>query len=216
MAVALISATYVRIKILFLNMTFLPEKDPINLFSKWYEEVLNSPCKQPTAMTLATCSKDCIPSARVVLLKEYSKEGFVFFTNINSRKGKELTENPKAALVFHWIEFARQVRIEGDVKLLNDERTDKYFSSRARDSQISAWCSKQSSILKDWQDFEQAIKLKEKEFYNTQVSRPDFWVGFCVIPKVIEFWQEGEYRRHTRFRYTLVEGSNWKVEQLYP
>ncbi|MBV2146297.1 MAG: pyridoxamine 5'-phosphate oxidase [Wolbachia endosymbiont of Pissodes strobi] len=216
MAVALISATYVRIKILFLNMTFLPEKDPINLFSKWYEEVLNSPCKQPTAMTLATCSKDCIPSARVVLLKEYSKEGFVFFTNINSRKGKELTENPKAALVFHWIEFARQVRIEGDVKLLNDERTDKYFSSRARDSQISAWCSKQSSILKDWQDFEQAIKLKEKEFYNTQVSRPDFWVGFCVIPKVIEFWQEGEYRRHTRFRYTLVEGSNWKIEQLYP
>ncbi len=216
MAVALISATYVRIKILFLNMTFLPEKDPINLFSKWYEEVLNSPCKQPTAMTLATCSKDCIPSARVVLLKEYSKEGFVFFTNINSRKGKELTENPKAALVFHWIEFARQVRIEGDVKLLNDERTDKYFSSRARDSQISAWCSKQSSILKDWQDFEQAIKLKEKEFYNTQVSRPDFWVRFCVIPKVIEFWQEGEYRRHTRFRYTLVEGSNWKIEQLYP
>ncbi len=216
MAVALISATYVRIKILFLNMTFLPEKDPINLFSKWYEEVLNSPCKQPTAMTLATCSKDCIPSARVVLLKEYSKEDFVFFTNINSRKGKELTENPKAALVFHWIEFARQVRIEGDVKLLNDERTDKYFSSRARDSQISAWCSKQSSILKDWQDFEQAIKLKEKEFYNTQVSRPDFWVGFCVIPKVIEFWQEGEYRRHTRFRYTLVEGSDWKIEQLSP
>ncbi len=216
MAVALISATYVRIKILFLNMTFLPEKDPINLFSKWYEAVLNSPCKQPTAMTLATCSKDCIPSARVVLLKEYSKEGFVFFTNVNSKKGKELTENPKAALVFHWIEFARQVRIEGEVKLLNDERTDKYFSSRARDSQISAWCSKQSSILKDWQDFEQAIKLKEKEFYNIQVSRPDFWVGFCVIPKVIEFWQEGEYRRHTRFRYTLVEGSDWKIEQLYP
>ncbi|GFT88619.1 hypothetical protein NPIL_250471 [Nephila pilipes] len=197
-------------------MTFLPEKDPINLFSKWYEEVLNSPCKQPTAMTLATCSKDCIPSARVVLLKEYSKEGFVFFTNINSRKGKELTENPKAALVFHWVEFARQVRIEGDVKLLNDERTDKYFSSRALGSQISAWCSKQSSILKDWQDFEQAIKLKEKEFYNTQVPRPDFWVGFCVIPKVIEFWQEGKYRKHIRFRYTLVEGSDWKVEQLYP
>ncbi|CAG5057270.1 unnamed protein product [Parnassius apollo] len=197
-------------------MTFLPEKDPINLFSKWYEEVLNSPCKQPTAMTLATCSKDCIPSARVVLLKEYSKEGFVFFTNINSRKGKELTENPKAALVFHWIEFARQVRIEGDVKLLNDERTDKYFSSRARDSQISAWCSKQSSILKGWQDFKQAIKLKEKEFYNTQVSRPDFWLGFCVIQKVIEFWQEGEYRRQTRLRYTLIEESNWKVEQLYP
>lgn len=213
MAVALIFAMRARIKILFLNMTFSPEKDPFDLFSKWYKAVLNS---SSTAMTLATCSKDCIPSARVVLLKEYSKEGFVFFTNVNSKKGKELTENPKAALVFHWIEFARQVRIEGDVKLLNDERTDEYFSSRARDSQISAWCSKQSSVLKNWQDFEQAIKLKEKEFYNTQVPRPDFWVGFCVIPKVIEFWQEGEYRRHTRFRYTLIEESNWKVEQLYP
>lgn len=102
----------------------------------------------------------------MVLLKEYSKEGFVFINNVNSKKGKELTENPKAALVFHWIEFARQVRIEGKVKLLNDERTDKYFSSQALGSQISAWCSKQSSILKDLQDFEQAIKLKEKEFHN--------------------------------------------------
>lgn len=116
-----------------------------------------------------------------------------------------MTENPKAALVFHWIEFARQLRIEGDVKLLNDERTDKYFSSRACDSQISVWCSKQSSILKNWQDFEQAIKFKEKEFNRTQVPRPDFWVGFCVIPKVIEFWQEREYRRHTRFRYTFIK-----------
>lgn len=213
MAVVLIFATRARIKILFFDMIFSPEEDPIDLFSKWYKAVLNS---SSTAMTLATCSKDCIPSARVVLLKEYSKEGFVFFTNVNSKKGKELTENPKAALVFHWIEFARQVRIEGDVKLLNDERTDKYFSSRARDSQISAWCSKQSSVLKNWQDFEQAIELKNKEFYDQKVPRPDFWVGFCVIPKVIEFWQEGEYRKHIRFRYTLVEGSDWKAEQLYP
>lgn len=210
MAVALIFATHARIKVLFLNMTFLPEKDPFNLFSKWYKAVSS------TAMTLATCSKDCIPSARVVLLKEYSKEGFVFFTNVNSRKGKELTENPRAALVFHWIEFSRQVRIEGEVKLLNSKKADEYFSSRALGSQISAWCSKQSSVLKNWQDFEQAIKLKETEFYNTQVLRPDFWVGFCVIPKVIEFWQEGEYRRHIRFRYTLVEEGDWKIEQLYP
>ncbi|MGL9717251.1 MAG: pyridoxamine 5'-phosphate oxidase [Wolbachia sp.] len=194
-------------------MTFSPEKDPFDLFSKWYKAVS---CKQPTAMTLATCSKDCVPSARVVLLKEYGEEGFVFFTNVNSRKGKELTENPKAALVFHWIELSRQVRIEGEVKLLNSTKADEYFSSRARDSQISAWCSKQSNVLNNWQDFEQAIKLKEKEFYNTQIPRPDFWVGFFIIPKVIEFWQEGKYRRHTRLRYTLVEANNWKVEQLYP
>ncbi|QKX02490.1 pyridoxamine 5'-phosphate oxidase [Wolbachia endosymbiont of Dirofilaria (Dirofilaria) immitis] len=197
-------------------MTFSPEKDPLGLFSMWYTAVLNSSCKEPTAMTLATCSKDCVPSARVVLLKEYGEKGFAFFTNVNSRKGKELTENPKAALVFHWIEFSRQVRVEGDVKLLDNEQAGKYFSSRARNSQISAWCSKQSSILEDWENFKQDIEVKEKEFSDIQVSCPVFWVGFYVIPKIIEFWQEGEYRRHTRFRYTLVARSNWKIEQLYP
>ncbi len=140
-------------------MTFSPEKDPLSLFSRWYKAVLDSLCKEPTAMTLATCSKDCIPSARVVLLKEYGEKGFTFFTNVNSRKGRELTENPKAALVFHWIEFSRQVRIEGDVKLLDGEQAGKYFSSRARNSQISSWCSKQSSVLEDWQNFKRAIEL---------------------------------------------------------
>lgn len=124
MAVALIFATRARIKILFFDMIFSSEKDPIDLFSKWYKEVLNSSYREPTAMTLATCSKDCIPSARVVLLKEYSKEGFVFFTNINSRKGKELTENPKAALVFHWIEFSRQHVI---VKLAHGAQNNRAF-----------------------------------------------------------------------------------------
>jgi pyridoxamine 5'-phosphate oxidase len=194
----------------------MPEKDPIDLFAKWYKEVLNSPCKEPTAMTLATCSKDCAPSARVVLLKEYSKEGFVFFTNVNSKKGKELTDNPRAALVFHWMEFSKQVRIEGDVKFLDNERADQYFSSRTCDSQISAWCSKQSSVLKNWQDFEQCIELKSREFHDQKIPRPAFWVGFCVMPKVIEFWQEGEYRRHARFKYTFIKEDNWKVEQLYP
>ncbi|MCV3769204.1 MAG: pyridoxamine 5'-phosphate oxidase [Wolbachia pipientis] len=194
----------------------MSEKDPLNLFSRWYKIVLNSSCKEPTAMTLATCNKSCIPSARVVLLKEYGEKGFVFFTNVNSRKGKELIENPKAALVFHWIEFSRQVRIEGDVKLLDNEKANKYFSSRERNSQISTWCSKQSSILEDWQNFKQAIELKEKEFNNVEVSCPSFWVGFYVIPKIIEFWQEGKYRRHIRFKYTLIAKNNWKREQLYP
>ncbi|MDD9331308.1 MAG: pyridoxamine 5'-phosphate oxidase [Wolbachia sp.] len=200
-------------------MTFLPKKDPINLFSQWYKTVSS------TAMTLATCNKGCTPSARIVLLKEYSKRGFVFFTNVNSRKGRELTKNPKAALVFHWadfskqvqtMEFSRQVRIEGNVKLLSSDKADEYFSSRSRDSKISAWCSKQSNVLKNWQDFEQDIECKNKEFYNQQISRPNFWVGFCVVPKVIEFLEEGEHRRHTRFKYTLIEENNWKIEQLYP
>lgn len=191
-------------------MTFLLKKDPIDLFSEWYS---NAPS---AAMTLATCSKECVPSARVVLLKEHSKEGFVFCTSINSRKGQDLMENSKAALVFHWAEFCRQVRVEGDVKLLNSRKADEYYSSRARDSQISTWCSKQSSVLKDWQEFEHNIELKSKEFHDQQIPRPSFWVGFCVIPKVIEFWQEGQHRRHTRFKYTLMEENAWKIEQLYP
>lgn len=194
----------------------MSEKDPIDLFSNWYEEVLNSSCKEPAAMTLATCNKDCIPSARVVLLKKHSKKGFVFFTNVNSKKGKELTENPKAALVFYWPEFSKQVRIEGNVELLDNEEADEYFSSRTYESKISAWCSKQSNPMKSWEDFEDEIKRREKEFCDKKVFRPDFWIGFCVIPKVIEFWQEGKYRRHTRFRYTLTEENNWKIEQLYP
>ncbi|MDN5248435.1 MAG: pyridoxamine 5'-phosphate oxidase [Wolbachia endosymbiont of Tyrophagus putrescentiae] len=192
------------------------EKDPINLFSEWYKIVLNSSYKEPSAMTLATCGKDGVPSARVVLLKEYSKKGFVFFTNINSRKGKELVENPKAALVFHWPEFCKQIRVEGDVKLLDGDEADEYYSSRTRDSQISAWCSKQSDVLKSWEDFEENILLKEKEFYNQQIPRPDFWVGFCISARMIEFWQEGKHRRHIRLRYTLTEKNNWKMEQLYP
>ncbi|VVC31209.1 Pyridoxamine 5'-phosphate oxidase,Pyridoxamine 5'-phosphate oxidase, putative,Pyridoxine 5'-phosphate [Cinara cedri] len=191
-------------------MTFLYKEHPLDLFSKWYSTSLSS------VMTLATCSKEYAPSARVVLLKKYDKEGFVFFTNINSRKGKDLTENPKAALQFHWAEYSRQVRIEGDAKLLSSDKADEYYSSRSRNSQITAWCSKQSRVLKDWCDFEQSITLKSKEFHDQQIPRPGFWVGFCIIPIIMEFWQEGEHRRHIRFRYTLVEENTWTVEQLYP
>lgn len=197
-------------------MTFSLKTDPIDLFSEWYELVLNSSCKEPFAMTLATCSENALPFARVVLLKEYSKEGFVFFTNVNSKKGQELISNPRAALVFYWMEFSRQVRIEGNVKLIDKNKTDEYYFSRTRDSQISAWCSKQSSVLKNWHDFEQDIELKNSEFRDQQIPRPDFWVGFCVVPKTIEFWQEGEHRRHTRFKYTSITENTWKIEQLYP
>ncbi len=187
--------------------------NPVDLFSQWYTTALSV---EPAAMILATCSKDCIPSARVVLLKEYSHKGFVFFTNINSKKGKDLMENSRAALVFNWIESSRQVRVEGDVELLESDKTDKYYASRRRESQISSWCSQQSSVLKNWQDFECEIKIRESEFLGKQIPRPSFWVGFCVIPKVMEFWQEGQYRRHIRHKYTLIAGNTWKVEQLYP
>ncbi len=197
-------------------MIIVPTADPIELFNTWYKEVLNLQIKEPTSMVLATCSKDCIPSARVVLLKEYSKEGFVFFTNVNSSKGKELTENPRAALVFYWMELSKQVRIEGRVELLENSKADNYYASRSRESQINAWCSKQSSILEDWQSFENKMKLMTEKFNGKLITKPDSWVGFCIVPEAIEFWQEGEHRNHTRYKYQLTKNNNWKVDQLYP
>ncbi|MBV0899766.1 MAG: pyridoxamine 5'-phosphate oxidase [Wolbachia endosymbiont of Fragariocoptes setiger] len=186
--------------------------EPFSLFKEWYNAIHS----RSSVMTLATCSKSGIPSARIVLLKQYNEGEFVFFTNINSRKGKELKENPYAALVFYWEESSQQIRVEGKVKLLDTQKIDQYHSSRSRESQISAWCSKQSSVLESWQNFEQDIILKDKEFYNQQIPRPDFWVGFCLVPQAIEFWREGKHRRHLRLRYTLTEKDKWKVEQLYP
>ncbi|WP_333023316.1 pyridoxamine 5'-phosphate oxidase [Wolbachia endosymbiont of Pentidionis agamae] len=189
------------------------QDNPIELFGKWYENVSS---KEKTAVVLATCNKNALPSARVVLLKEYSTEGFVFFTNINSRKGQELKENPRAALVFYWNELGTQVRVEGNVKLLDEEKTDKYFASRERESQISAWCSKQSHVMESLQDFEQDINLMREKFHDKKIQRPSFWVGFCIKAEVIEFWQAGEHRRHIRLRYTAIQKNKWKVEQLYP
>lgn len=197
-------------------MTFLPLEDPTELFGLWYQEALNVQIKDPTAMVLATCGKDCTPSARVVLLKEYSKQGFVFFTNVNSRKGKELVENPKAALVFYWVELYKQVRIEGKVKLLENDKADDYFASRPKGSQVNAWCSKQSSILEDLQSFKNEMRVIAEEFKDKQIVRPDFWVGFYVIPEAIEFWQGGKHRNHTRYKYQLIENNNWKIDRLYP
>lgn len=197
-------------------MTIISTTDPIDLFDLWYQEASNMQIKDPGAMVLATCSKDCMPSARVVLLKEYSKEGFVFFTNVNSRKGKELTENPKAALVFYWVELYKQIRIEGRVKPLESDKADSYFASRPKESQVNAWCSKQSSILEDWHSFENKMKIMTREFKNKEITRPDFWTGFYVIPKAIEFWQGGKHRNHIRYKYQLIKSNNWKVDQLYP
>ncbi|WP_410519865.1 pyridoxamine 5'-phosphate oxidase [Candidatus Mesenet endosymbiont of Agriotes lineatus] len=195
-------------------MTIISIENPIELFDLWYQEALDTKVKDLAAMVLATCSKDCIPSARVVLLKEYSKKGFVFFTNVNSCKGKELTENPKAALVFYWVELYKQIRIEGKVKLLESNKADKYFASRPKESQINAWCSKQSSILEDC--FENEMKIMAKEFKDKEITRPDFWTGFYVIPKAIEFWQGGKHRNHTRYKYQLTENNSWKINRLYP
>ncbi|ABD44514.1 pyridoxamine 5'-phosphate oxidase [Ehrlichia chaffeensis str. Heartland] len=197
------------------------KKDPIELFDLWYNEVLAVSLqdkKDPTAMVLATCSKDLKPSARVVLLKKYSDQGFVFFTNMNSRKGKEMAENPSVALVFDWSRISKQVRIEGRIKMLPCNDADEYYASRPRGSQIGAWCSKQSSVLENREDFVELIKEMTIKFHEKPIPRPDYWVGIVVVPMLMEFWQEGLNRIHTRYQYTRDSNNmdKWNVVSLYP
>ncbi|WP_078399977.1 pyridoxamine 5'-phosphate oxidase [Ehrlichia ruminantium] len=191
-------------------------KDPIDLFNIWYQEVLKNYSKDPTAMVLATCSRDLKPSARVVLLKQHSDEGFVFFTNMNSRKGKEISENPFVSLVFDWRQISKQVRVEGKIETLSPEDSDKYYATRSRGSQISAYCSKQSNILEDKQEFITSVQKMTKEFMGKPVPRPSYWMGLRVVPMLIEFWQEGVDRIHTRYQYTRTDEHGWSIVELYP
>ncbi|WP_246575277.1 pyridoxamine 5'-phosphate oxidase [Neoehrlichia mikurensis] len=191
-------------------------KDPIKLFGLWYNEMLKFPCKEPTSMVLATCGKDLKPSARVVLLKRYDDSGFVFFTNCNSKKGRDIAYNPYVALVFDWRFISKQVRIEGKIELLTSEESDAYYASRMRGSKISAWCSKQSSILKNRDKLLASMKDMDQKFEYKNIPRPDYWVGMKVIPRLIEFWQEGNDRLHTRHQYNKLKSNVWKVVELYP
>ncbi|KJV69583.1 pyridoxamine 5'-phosphate oxidase [Candidatus Neoehrlichia procyonis] len=191
-------------------------KDPIELFSIWYDEILRSSCKDPTSMVLATCGQDLKPSARIVLLKKYDNSGFVFFTNLHSKKGQDIAYNPNVALVFDWSFISKQVRVEGKIELLTSEESDSYYASRMRGSQISAWCSKQSSILKDRDELLESIKYMHQKFINKNIPRPDYWVGMKVVPELIEFWQEGIDRLHIRHQYSKCINDTWKVVELYP
>lgn len=189
--------------------------EPIELFTEWYNEAQELPYKEPSFMTLATATKDGVPSARVILLKGYDEQGFVFYTNLTSRKGKELRENPNAALCFYWMELGRQIRIEGQVERVTEKEADNYFAGRRRESQIGAWASKQSSAMEHEHDFPERIKDIKDQFGEGPVPRPPFWSGFRLLPSSIEFWQEGEFRLHTRIRY-VKNGGKWDVERLYP
>ncbi|MBV9960693.1 MAG: pyridoxamine 5'-phosphate oxidase [Parafilimonas sp.] len=189
--------------------------DPIDQFARWWNEALNSEITEPNAMTLATSTKDGKPSARIVLLKGLNKNGFVFYTNYNSHKGNELTENPYAALVFFWKEIERQVRIEGEVEKVSAEESDAYFLSRPEGSRIGAWASPQSTIIKNRQLLETNVERFTKEFKNS-ISRPSHWGGYRVMPLKIEFWQGRSNRLHDRLQYTKTVEGSWKVERLAP
>jgi len=192
------------------------ETDPMRQFDRWWKEAIASEIDEVNAMTLATASADGFPSARIVLLKDLSVNGFSFFTNYNSFKGQQLAENPKACLVFFWKELERQVRITGLIEKLSDDKSNEYFQSRPEGSRIGAIASPQSQVIpnRNWLD-EQYQKL-EQELKNTTMQRPTHWGGYLLKPVIIEFWQGRPSRLHDRIQYTLEENGSWKIERLAP
>ncbi|MGQ9869316.1 pyridoxamine 5'-phosphate oxidase [Leptodesmis sp.] len=191
------------------------DPDPIRQFQLWFEQALAADILEPNAMTLATATKDGIPSARIVLLKGVSDRGFVFFTNYESHKGQELAENPQAALVFLWQALERQVRIEGTVEKVSDAETVAYFHSRPRESQLGAWVSNQSQVIASREVLEQRLAELNQQYQNQEIPRPPHWGGYCVIPHMIEFWQGRPSRLHDRLRYRL-DNHHWILERLAP
>lgn len=192
------------------------ESDAIQQFAKWWQEALNSTIEEVNAMTLATATPDGKPSARIVLLKAYDEKGFVFFTNYESKKGKQLAENSQACSVFFWKELERQVRIEGVVEKVSIEESDIYFLSRPKSSQLGAWASPQSSIIVNRQVIENNVIKYNKQFAGQPLVRPLYWGGYRLKPQLIEFWQGRESRLHDRLEYALQKGGSWKIERLAP
>ncbi len=191
------------------------EQDPVDQFSKWWQQAVKAEIDEVNAMVVSTASADGMPAARVMLLKDYSKEGFVFFTNYKSYKGMHLEENPKACLVFFWKELERQVRITGLVSKLPGESSDEYYFSRPKGSQLGAWASPQSTVIPGREWLDEHYKEVSENFSNKELTRPPHWGGFLVKPVIIEFWQGRPSRLHDRIQYTLENGE-WKIERLAP
>lgn len=189
--------------------------DPLKLFDQWFTDAARSGLLLPEAMTLSTVSANGKPSGRLVLMKSVDSNGFVFFTNYDSRKARDLENNPNAALTFHWPILQRQVRIEGKVERTSDGESDAYFATRPRGSQLGAWASAQSSELSDRAVLERQLALKREEFEDSDVLRPPFWGGYRLSPSRIEFWQGRMNRLHDRFEFTN-DGQSWSRRRLSP
>lgn len=189
--------------------------NPLDQFTQWLQEAVAVKALEPNAMVLSTASRDGKPSSRVVLLKQISSDGFVFFTNYNSKKGKQLRDNSYVALSFYWPELERQVRIEGKVKKTSAQESDAYFFSRPEGSQIGAWASPQSQSIPSRAFLEKLYGDFEAQFKNEELRRPEHWGGYNVIPSLVEFWQGRENRLHDRFQYTLSK-NGWQIERLAP
>ena len=189
--------------------------EPVGLFSAWFEEAARAEPSDPTAMALATVDADGVPNVRMVLLKGVDARGFVFYTNTESPKGRELAAAPHAAAVFHWKSLKRQVRVRGPVERVTEAEADAYFATRPKGSQIGAWASKQSSALESRLAFEKAVAVNTAKFGVGTVPRPPFWSGFRVVPHYFEFWAEGVARLHDRFAYQRTT-TGWRSRRLYP
>lgn len=192
------------------------DKNPFIQFKIWFNQSVAAQLPEPNAMTLATCTTDGKPSARMVLLKDIDERGFVLFTNYKSQKGQEISVNPQAALVFWWAELERQVRIVGTVEKISSAQSDSYFEVRPPFSRLGAWASNQSEVIANRDVLEAQLIEFQRQYENQEVPRPPHWGGFRVIPQEIEFWQGRSSRLHDRLRYTLIDNGNWKIERLSP
>jgi pyridoxamine 5'-phosphate oxidase len=196
---------------------FTEAGEPLQLFAAWFEDAKRSEPSDASAMTLATVDADGLPNARMVLLKGFDERGFVFYTNLESTKGRELDHNSKAALVFHWKSLNRQVRLRGTVEAVDPAEADAYFATRARLAQIGAWASKQSAPLESRMAFEKAIALAMAKYAVGTVPRPPNWSGYRVMPLVMEFWHDRPYRLHDRVEFRRAAAHEpWSKTRLYP
>ena len=200
-----------------LDICFKDYENPLELFKEWFDEAKKTEINDPNALALATSSKNGIPSVRMVLLKDFNENGFVFYTNLKSKKSQDIQSNPHASMCFHWKSLLRQIRIVGELNNVTDKDADAYYNSRSYGSRIGAWASKQSTILKDRDELYQSINNFKKKFPDEKkVPRPPNWSGWNLSPKEIEFWLDGDNRIHQRLKYIKSKSGNWEKILLSP